>query len=132
MHKLSKNSIEIIDWVIAALKIPSNQQFYNQDLICSNFGSCGSVGCIGGWMLWLVDRKKHDSLARQGKWLGILDAASRLMRDTTGKHVSTSNLFGTGEDWIHPFANEYVNATSNKEQAMVAIARLEYFKTMLY
>ncbi|MGI4814080.1 MAG: hypothetical protein ACRYGG_12220 [Janthinobacterium lividum] len=129
---LAEKSIKLIDQVIACLKIPSNQQFYDQDVVAEDHG-CGTVGCIAGWMYFIKKgKKKHDKMMESGRNVAMIDFAEDQMRyadgSKMGKEYFEPSLFGMVSHWEDEFADAYYEANSDAERAAAAIGKLEYFK----
>ena len=144
MPQLSKKSIQIVDKVIALLKIPDNQKLYNQDTFLDHLNDnkqiCNTECCLAGWMDFIGNPKEfkadeklfinlsEDDYIDEGDIsTRIACRAEKLMTYEDGSMANTDNLFNLGDMWIY-LGDEFIEAKTKSQKAKIAIKRLELFK----
>lgn len=94
------------DWLVTGLKPGSEYHGDIEDTV----PDCGTVGCIAGWAVMLVDNTNHENLtSRAIQLLGIT------------KHPLYEQLFYT-DQWRQEIKIEYMLAVEDEDHPAIAVA----------
>lgn len=95
---------------------------------CKPAGGCGTAGCIAGWAIHLSSRRKK--LRSSQAWAngidgGLLEVADRLLGYKYNDVHDDHPLFYV-RGWPEDLKQEYYDAKTARQQAAVAVKRLEH------
>lgn len=103
--------------------IVNEPELYDQSRWMARREHCGTVCCIAGHAVarygqlpsneWMWDPSYWVDKGQVALGITEREAASRLFRGATR--------------WPHPFSEAYVNASTEKDRACVAVRRIEHF-----
>lgn len=97
-------------------------KYTNLPSTLDKYPSCGTVGCLAGWITMIADPKLRNTASRIGS------QARTIAMQKLGLNKDQANrLFGASSTWPEPFNFEYREATTHKEKACVLYRRVEHF-----
>lgn len=117
---LSNESIGKLRAVAAAILAEPN--LYDQSTPPLSGDTCETACCLGGWGVWL-NNPTPQAYAASMSCLGI-----RGMAESFGmSERQFFPLYMSADNWPAPFSDQFEAAGTNKQRAVVAVARIEHF-----